>query len=192
MKKSRIHYITALGLMTALVFVGNHISIRVPITIGDSATRIHFGNIFCLFGAYIFGPVGGGLAAGLGGVLFDVTSDYITSAPFTFAFKFVMGFVCGKIAYMGKNNGLNQKLNIAGGIAGIAAYMVLYLGRSFLRDIYYSMLELTPALLNLSTRAISSTVNGVIAVAVAVPLGLVIRKALEANNLMDAISGGNK
>ena len=192
MRRSRVHYITALGLMIALVFVGNHISIKVPITIGDSSARIHFGNIFCLFGAYIFGPVGGGLAAGLGGVLYDVTSDYITSAPFTFAFKFVMGFVCGKIAYMGKNKGTDTKLNIIGGILGIVAYMVLYLSRSFIRDVYFNMMEMTPALLNLSTRAISSTVNGVIAVAVAVPLGLVIRKALEANNLMDAIRGGSK
>ena len=188
MRRTRIHYIAAVGLMIALVFVGNGISIPVPVSVGDSSARIHFGNIFCLFAAYLFGPFGGGIAAGFGGVLYDIMNPiYITSAPFTLVFKFVMGFVCGKIAYMGKNDGRSMKLNIIGGIAGIAAYMVLYLSRSFIRDVYFNMMEMAPAMLNLSTRAISSTVNGVIAVAIAVPMGLLIRKALEASNLKDTI-----
>ena len=193
MRRTRTHYIAAVGLMTALVFVGNYISIPIPLSVGDSAARIHFGNIFCLFAAYIFGPIGGGIAAGFGGVLYDMTNPlYIASAPFTLAFKFVMGFVCGKIAYIGKSDGLNVKLNVFAGIAGTVAYMVLYLSRNFIRDIYFRMLEMPVAMLNLSTRTISSAVNGIIAVAIAVPLGLIIRKALEASNLMDAIRGGKK
>ena len=191
MKRTRIHYIAAVGLMIALVFVGNYISIKIPVSIDGSPARIHFGNIFCLFAAYIFGPIGGGIAAGFGGVLYDMMDPiYIASAPFTLVFKFVMGYVCGKVAYLGGNDGKSAKLNAVAGIAGIAAYMVLYLSRGYIRDVYFRMIEVPVALINLSTRGISSTVNGVIAVAIAVPLGLLIRKALETSNLMDAIRGG--
>ena len=193
MKRTRTHYLASVGLMTALVFVGNIISIPVLFSVGDSSARIHLGNIFCLFAAYIMGPVGGGIAAGLGGVLYDMTNPvYIASAPFTLVFKFVMGFVCGKIAYIGKNDGLNLKLNVFAGVSGIAAYMVLYLSRNFIRDLYFRMYEMPVALMNLGTRTLSSTLSGIIAVAIAVPLGILIRKALEASDLMDSIRGGNK
>ena len=71
------------------------ISVPIPVAIGD-VTRIHLGNIFCLLSGLVLGPVGGGLAAGLGSALYDMTNPaYIASAPFTFAFKFMLAAVCG-------------------------------------------------------------------------------------------------
>ena len=81
----------------------------------------------------MLGPVGGGLAAGLGSALYDMTNPaYIASAPFTFAFKFMLAAVCGWIAWAKGGRAENHGQNILAAIAGSATYMVLYLGKSFI------------------------------------------------------------
>ena len=90
-----IYRVTLTAVFAALVFVSSMISVPIPVAIGD-VTRIHLGNIFCLLSGFVLGPVGGGLAAGLGSALYDMTNPaYIASAPFTFAFKFMLAAVCG-------------------------------------------------------------------------------------------------
>ncbi len=94
-----VYKTAAVGIFAALVFVSNLISIPIPVAIGD-VSRIHLGNIFCLLSGFVLGPVGGGLAAGIGSALYDVTNPaYIASAPFTFVFKFLLAAVCGWVAY---------------------------------------------------------------------------------------------
>ena len=89
-KQTKIYKIAAVSVFAALVFVSNYLSVPVPVAIG-SVSRIHLGNIFCLLSGFVLGPVGGGLAAGIGSGLYDLTNPaYITSAPFTFAFKFLL------------------------------------------------------------------------------------------------------
>lgn len=90
-----VYRVAAVGVFAALVFVSNMVSIPIPVAIGD-VSRIHLGNIFCLLSGFVLGPVGGGLAAGIGSALYDVTNPaYIASAPFTFVFKFLLAAVCG-------------------------------------------------------------------------------------------------
>ena len=90
-----VYRVTLTAVFAALVFVSSMISVPIPVAIGD-VTRIHLGNIFCLLSGFVLGPVGGGLAAGLGSALYDMTNPaYIASAPFTFAFKFMLAAVCG-------------------------------------------------------------------------------------------------
>ena len=72
------------------------LQLSIPTAIGT--TRIHLGNVMCLLSGMLLGPVYGGVAAGVGSMLFDLTSPvYISSAPFTFIFKFAMAWLCGKI-----------------------------------------------------------------------------------------------
>ena len=97
MKNKRLIFIIGVGLMAALVFVGNYLQVKIPN--GVLVTRIHFGNSMCLLAGLIFGPIGGGLASGIGAALYDLIDPvYIISAPFTFLSKFAMGFVCGALA----------------------------------------------------------------------------------------------
>ena len=100
--KNSIYKIVTVGLLGALVFVSNYLSFPIPVPVGD-ISRIHLGNAFCLLAGFVMGPIGGGLASGIGAMLYDLTNPaYIASAPFTFVFKFLLAAVCGLIAHKGK------------------------------------------------------------------------------------------
>ena len=82
-------------MMAAVIFVLT-MFVRIEIPTPTGYTNLKIANGFCLAAGMLFGGVYGGLAAGVGSMLFDVMDPkYITSAPFTFAFFFLMAFVCG-------------------------------------------------------------------------------------------------
>ena len=74
--KKAIYRITLTAVFAALVFVSSMLSVPIPVAIGD-VTRIHLGNIFCLLSGFVLGPLAGGLAAGLGSALYDLTLSLI-------------------------------------------------------------------------------------------------------------------
>lgn len=181
--KSLILRIVMTAMFAALVFVSSMISVPIPVAIGD-VTRIHLGNIFCLLSGFTLGPVCGGLAAGIGSALYDLTNPaYIASAPFTFAFKFLLAAVCGWVAWARGSRGENHGQNILAAMAGSVTYMVLYLGKSFVEGLLLGS-ALMPVLLSVGTKAVTSGINGVIAVAVSVPLYAAIRLALKRSRLL--------
>lgn len=181
-KKITVYYIALVAVFAALAFVASMISIPIPVAIGD-VTRIHLGNIFCLLSGFILGPVGGGLAAGIGSALYDLTNPaYIASAPFTFVFKFLLAAVCGWVAYAKGNKGENHKLNIAAAIAGSVTYMILYLGKSFIQGLLLGS-EMGAVLTAVATKFATSGINAIIAVVVSVPLCAAIRLALKKSGL---------
>ena len=65
-----IQRLALVGMMAAMVFALTYVGIDIPTGLGK--TKIHFGNIMCLLSAFLLGPVGGGLAAGVGSALFDL------------------------------------------------------------------------------------------------------------------------
>lgn len=185
-KKISVYYIAMVAVFAALAFVASMISIPIPVAIGD-VTRIHLGNIFCLLSGFILGPVGGGLAAGIGSALYDLTNPaYIASAPFTFLFKFLLAAVCGWVAYAKGNKGENHRLNILAAIAGSVTYMILYLGKSFVQGMLLGS-ELGAVLTAVATKFAASGVNAIIAVVVSVPLCAAIRLALKKSGLAGKI-----
>lgn len=172
------------GVFAALVFVSNYISVPIPVAIGD-VSRIHFGNIFCLFSGFMLGPVGGGLAAGIGSGLYDLTNPaYVASAPFTFVFKFLLAAVCGWIAHAKGANAENQARNIIAAVSGSVVYMVLYLGKSFVQGVLLGS-EMGAVLASVATKLATSSINAAIAVVVSVPLCAVIHMALKKTRLLD-------
>ncbi len=184
-----VYKIAMVGVFAALVFVSNMISVPIPVAIGD-VSRIHLGNIFCLLSGFVLGPVGGGLAAGIGSALYDVTNPaYIASAPFTFVFKFLLAAVCGWVAYAGKNEGGNHKLNICAAAAGSVTYMILYLGKAFVQGLLIGS-EMGAVVTAVATKAVTSSINAVIAVVVSVPLCAVVRAALKKSHLLDKMQRG--
>lgn len=95
-KNKRLYSIVTVGLMAALVYVGNYLQIKIPN--GGLVTRIHLGNSMCLLAGLLFGRLRGGLSSGIGAALYDLFDPvYIVSAPYTFFSKFAMGFTAGHI-----------------------------------------------------------------------------------------------
>ena len=185
-ERNPVYRVTVVAVFAALVFVSSMISVPVPVVIGD-VSRVHLGNIFCLLSGFVLGPVGGGLAAGIGSALYDLTNPaYITSAPFTFAFKFLLAAVCGWVAYARGNRAENHGQNILAAVAGSATYMALYLGKSFIEGLLLGN-ALTPVLLSVGTKCLTSGVNAVIAVIVSVPLCALIRAALKRSHLLEKL-----
>ena len=60
--------IVLIGVMAAMIVVVTFF--RFPLL----GSKIHFANAMCLLAGLLLGPVGGGLAAGIGSFLYDVLS----------------------------------------------------------------------------------------------------------------------
>ncbi len=176
MKKITVKDMTLIGIMAAAVYVTSAF-IQIPIPTAIGTTRLHVGNVMCLLSGMLLGAVPGGLAAGIGSMLFDLTNPaYVTSAPFTFAFKFVMAWLCGKIISACRA-GLKTRL-LCGAAAGAFTYVLLYISKTFLEDRFILGLPLEAVMLTVAQKSVVSGVNAVIAVIVAVPLGFYLRPAV--------------
>ena len=75
-KKTEAANLAFMGMMIALVFVSNYISIP------TGYSRLHAANAVCLLAGMLFGGVRGGIIAGLGSAIFDLTFPaYAAGAP---------------------------------------------------------------------------------------------------------------
>lgn len=170
-KNKNIYRLVAIGLMSALVYVGNFMSIPLA-----NDTRIHFGNSMCLLAGLLFGGVSGGISSGIGGALYDLFSPiYITSAPYTFFSKFAMGWTTGMLNRSKINNEFLRAVISA--IIGQIVYIILYLGKSLVSQLLIGS-TFKAALTATGVKAAASLVNGAIAVIVSIPLYFAIKKAL--------------
>ncbi len=175
MKKMTVKDITRIGIMAAAVYVASAF-LQIPIPTAIGSTRLHMGNVMCLLSGMLLGAVPGGLAAGTGSMFFDLTNPaYITSAPFTFAFKFLMAWLCGKIIAKCRA-GLKIRF-IGGAAAGAFLYVLLYISKTFIEDRFVLGLPVEAVMLTVAQKSAVSSANAVIAVIVAVPLGLALRPA---------------
>ena len=181
MKKITVRQVAFVGVLAALVFAASYLSI--PIPTGIDKTRIHLGNSMCLLAGLLLGPVQGGLAAGIGSMFYDLADpEFITSAPFTLVFKFTMAFLCGLIA---KSSGRPPVWRaVLGGIVGAASYVALYLGKSFVEHYWVFGYPLEAVFVTVGTKAATSSINGILAVVVAVPLFYSLRPLLKKARLL--------
>lgn len=179
--------ITQIGIMAGIVYAASaFLQIPIPTVIGN--TRLHMGNVICLLAGMLLGAFRGGLAAGVGSMLFDLTNPaYIASAPFTFLFKFAMAWVCGGIINHHTDNYIKDNCRakrrrtslrmryLLGGAAGSITYIVCYLTKNFVEHRFVLGLPMEAVALMTAQKALVSSVNGVIACVAAVPLGLALR-----------------
>ena len=175
--KFTLREMTLIGVLAALVFAASMIQIMIPTPI--DGTRIHLGNIMCLLAGFLLGPIGGGLAAGIGSMFYDFTNPiFIESAPYTLVFKFLMAFVCGVISWAGGAEAKKMRRNIIAACCGAIFYVILYLGKSFVTNVFFDRMEIQTVMISISTKAVISTINGIIAATVSVPLAKVVQQAL--------------
>ena len=180
-KQISTKHLVVAALMAALTVVGSAIRITLPLAIAGT-TSFHLGNIMCALSGILLGPWLGGLAAGLGSAIYDMTNPlYIDECWITFLTKGVYGLVVGLIIRR-KDFGL-VKAALATA-AGAAAYAALYLAKSYF---YSGLLKkgLTPdaAMLTVIAKIPATTFNAVIAIVIAPLLAVAIRKSLRQNHL---------
>ena len=117
-KAFSLYDIVMIGLMAAVVFVVTmFLSIRIPTPTGT--TMIKLANAFVLLCGLLLGPVRGGLAAGIGSMIFDLmTPEYAPEAWITFLRFFLMAWLCGVIAYAGAAAAKKFARNLVACLAG--------------------------------------------------------------------------
>ena len=172
-QKFTVYDMVVIGLMAAVVYAATSIRVEIPTPMGK--TMMHFATVACLISGLLFGPVRGGLSAGIGSFFFDILGGWASSAPFTLVFKFVIGFLAGIITG-GKDCKMPRTLIASA--AGAYAYTVLYLTKDFIRDLLLGG-AMETAIADVSVKAVTSLTNGTLAIVIATLLAPALRKALE-------------
>jgi len=121
----------------ALVFIGVMAAIICCVTFFRFpllGSKVHFANAMCLLSGLFLGPVNGGLAAGIGSMLYDVLFggyDFIQGL-ITFASKFAMAWVCAMLARcLFRGSKATLRVSIAC-IIGALSYTALYMLKTFI------------------------------------------------------------
>ena len=117
-----------IAVMAAIVYVLT--LLRFPLL----GSKVHFANAMCLLSGLLFGPVCGGLAAGLGSALNDALAggyDFI-QCLITFVSKFAMAAVCALIAGTPHAERTNHLRVVLGSIIGALSYVALYMLKTFI------------------------------------------------------------
>lgn len=185
---NKVYRLAVAALMAALCYVGY----AVFPAISASGTKVHIGNAFVVLGAYILGPLYGGLAGAVGLALADILGGYAASAPRTFICKLVIGLVVGTVFHkLGKADDKKSaaeitKWSLISAICGLGFNCVF---EPSLKYVWYTIL--TPnadkaasaikALLAVTTYA--TIINAVINTAVAVVIFAALRPALNKSGI---------
>ena len=170
------------ALMAALTIVGSAIRITIPVDIAGT-TSFHLGNIMCALSGILLGPWLGGLAAGLGSFLYDLTNPmYVSEAWLTFLMKGAYGLFPGLVMLLWKGNWGTVKAAIAT-VPGAAAYALMYLLKNYYKCVWIKFMTHEAAMVAVVTKVPATIFNAVIAIIFAPILAVAIRKALEKNRL---------
>ena len=145
-------------------------------------SSIHLGNIFCALSGVLLGPGLGGLAAGLGSAIYDMTNPlYISECWLTFLMKGAYALAAGLVF---RHLHLKEYLrDLIATTAGALTYAVLYLGKSYLKAVVVSGLTADAALIAAGAKLPATIFNMAVTMVVAPVLAKAIRKALEQNHI---------
>lgn len=169
------------GLLAALTCIGSMMRITVPVDLVGTSS-IHLGNIFCALSGLLLGPGMGGLAAGLGSAIYDMTNPlYISEAWLTFLMKGAYGLAAGLVF---KHLKIREYVrDLIATSAGAFTYALLYLGKTCVNGMILKGLTFNAALIATAAKLPATTFNIAVAIAVAPVLSKAIRKALEQNHI---------
>ena len=161
-----------LGMMAALVFAGHYARIVLPLSIGRQTS-------------FILGPLGG-LAAGVGSLLYDLTDPrFVSDCWITFLTKGAMGLATGLVVSGSlKEDRLTYGRALAGTAVGCVAYYILYFAKTFFyTGLLKQGLPAPGAWLLVIEKVPASVFNAAVALIAAPPITLIILQALKRSHL---------
>lgn len=152
------------GVMAAIIFAVTYL--RVPFF----GSKLHFANAMCLLAGLLFGPVTGGLAAGIGSALYDLAYYDAVQVCITFVSKFAMAWVCGKLAGTARRDFEPGHLRLAVScVTGAFTYVGLYMLKTFVYQRYVYGFAPDAVLLTMMSKLPASLINAVTAL-IAAPI----------------------
>lgn len=180
-----VRNIALVGVLAAMVFaLTKFISIPIPSPLGKTALSV--GNAMCLLSAMLFGPGIGGLAAGIGNALVDL-SDPAWAPEFwiTFINKFLMAFICGLVMHKVRLGSEKVRVWFAG-LCGALTYCLLYVVKNIISGVYVKQFTWDVAIAEtLAVKLPVTLANGIIAVVCAAVLYLVLRQPLHKAHVLN-------
>lgn len=135
MKDNNIKKIAFSSMFIALVFIATF-AFKIPISLGWG--YVHLGDSVVMLAGMLLGPVLGGLAAGIGSLLADVSAGYAIYAIPTFIIKAGAAFLVGLGYKSLKNDGFSVIITIYHAIVAF----ICVVGGYFLTDILLAKLVL--------------------------------------------------
>ena len=142
---------------------------------------------FWLLTGLLFGGWTGGLAAGIGSALFDLTyPEWAAGAWLTFIFFFAMGAICGGIAHAGGAAGKNKARNWVAAICGAVGYWLLYIGKSIV-VLCLGGSVFSAAFIATVPKMLTGGINAVFAIVVSNLLAALLRPKLESAGIYEAL-----
>lgn len=181
-----VRNIALTGILAAIIFVlTKFISIPIPSPLGKTALSV--GNAMCILSALLFGPITGGLAAGIGNALVDL-SDPAWAPEFwiTFINKFLMAYVAGFVMHKLKPGAKEVRVWLAG-LLGSLTYCLLYVTKNILSGVLIKGFTWDVAILETLTVKLPVTlVNAIIAMVCAGLLYFVLKQPLRKAHVLEA------
>ena len=186
-----------MALFAALCYIGFQF-LRIDIPLPGGKTALHLGNAFCVLAALLLGGVKGGLAGAVGMTIADLTSGYATSAPQTFIMKFCIGLIVGAVAHhVGHLSEQTEgkkvfQWSLLGSVVGMAFNVLVDPVMSYIRKRYFLGAE--PALADILAKwsALSTFVNAIAAVLIAVLLYAALAPVLRRSGLLLSVGKAKK
>lgn len=181
-----VRSIALTGILAAIIFVlTKFISIPIPSPLGKTALSV--GNAMCILSALLFGPLTGGLAAGIGNALVDL-SDPAWAPEFwiTFINKFLMAYVAGIVMHKLKPGAKEVRVWLAG-LLGSLTYCLLYVTKNILSGVLIKSFTWDVAILETLTVKLPVTlVNAIIAMVCAGVLYFILKQPLRKAHVLEA------
>ena len=182
-RKFSTYQIVFVAVMAALVCVVTFF--RFPLL----GSKVHFANAMCLLSGMLFGPMLGGLAAGLGSMLYDALFggyDFINCLV-TFVSKFLMAAICAWIAFGGKEEGKGKHARlVVGSVVGALSYVALYMLKTYIFQRFVHGYPLDAVVVTMGGKLPASLINAVFAMIVAPILYAAIAPALRRKGMLEA------
>jgi uncharacterized membrane protein len=124
MKEIKNVRILVMAAMSAALTMVATMVIKIPTpTMG----YVHLGDCFVLLSGFLFGPLIGGIAAGMGSMLADILGGYVLWAPGTFVIKYITAFMAGLVFNrLSKNS--KHHIAVKSAIAGVTGEIFMITG----------------------------------------------------------------
>ncbi len=173
-----------IAVMAAIVYVLT--LFRFPLL----GSKVHFANAMCLLAGLLFGPVCGGLAAGIGSALNDALAggyDFV-QCLITLVSKFAMAAICALLAGTPHPEKTNHARVVLGSVVGALSYVVLYMLKTYIyqRFVYGNPLDGVWA--TMLAKLPASLINAVFAMIVAPILYAAVVPPLKRAGLLEKLN----